>query len=568
MADSQTFKVEVDFVAKNQELFDKANKQAKDLTAATKSIKNAYEQYGDELKQLNPELVKQIELEKKQAAAMQLNKEKAVQLNKEIREMRAQAKEIRAANALLLDQAADIDRIAKPLFTGGAFIVGGIFAAANKYVANAKEATETTIAWKKAQEDLNASGLKIGEVLATQALPLLIKAAELTAKVATFIEANPEVVKFGLNAGIFALTAGALLKAYSGGIRLYADLKMDAALTLQYTAAQLQLKAAQTQLAASTGGKGAGVAGTVATTAAGAGGLSVGGFVGIAAASAAFTLALSVGFAKLVQSLTGVELPILKVINYLKGLGNQSEESAAQATVSLEQEKAATQAAHELRAQERELRLEEAKKNVEIYKEYQAERIRSLITSFTQESTLRRQALTAGLNDLTKGLNAELRLKQDYFRTLLNSVAEAFRAAWNRIQSLLGLTSSAASIGSASGGSVGSTATASGGTASSTWSLGNLFGTRDSGGYVNKGLYRMAWNGNTEFVANGPTTRALEKMVGSKLTQENLLAAAGGGQYTINNNSRFSGEYTNSMRRAVKQDTRQAVSETLKGMLK
>lgn len=249
MAD-QTFKVEIDFVAKNQELFDRANKQAKDTTQAAKGIKNAYALYRDELQKLNPELVKQLDLEKQQTAVLNKNKDAARAMGIEMRNIRAQIKEIRASAALLKDSADDIDRIANPLAAGGAFVVGGIFAAASKYVKDAQEATQTTIAWKAAQDDLNRSGERIGAVLADTALPLLEDAARITGKLAGFIEANPGIAKAALNAGLISLAVGTLGKAVASGIRLVADIKLDAALGLQLQAAQLQLAASENQLAA------------------------------------------------------------------------------------------------------------------------------------------------------------------------------------------------------------------------------------------------------------------------------------------------------------------------------
>ena len=51
---------------------------------------------------------------------------------------------------------------------------------------------------------------------------------------------------------------------------------------------------------------------------------------------------------------------------------------------------------------------------------------------------------------------------------------------------------------------------------------------KDAGGYVDKGLYRMAWDGQREFVMSGPTTKAAERIIGRQLNQDSLLSAMSG----------------------------------------
>lgn len=249
----QHFNVLIDFAA-NQEVFERVEKATAHITDDMERVKEMTRLYAEELKKANPELFKQIEAEKqaaeaaeKLAASMKKQKEET---SLQIRNLRAQAREITTSVRLLNDAAADIDRFAKPLALFGTATVGGIFAFAQKYVNDAKTATETTREWKAAQDDLNRSGERIGEVLATEALPLIKEAATVTRQIAGFLEAHPEAVKLALGAGGIALAVGTIGKAVSSGIRLYADLKLDAALTLQNTAAQLQLKASENQLRA------------------------------------------------------------------------------------------------------------------------------------------------------------------------------------------------------------------------------------------------------------------------------------------------------------------------------
>lgn len=135
----------------------------------------------------------------------------------QIKAVKAQARELREISNRL---ASDF----RGLFIGGAAIAGGIFAIANKYVKDAKEATEVTEQWKEAQEDLAKSGNRIGAVFAEEALPLLLKATELAGKAASFIESHPEIVRAALNVGLITAGIGAIGVAVSKGIRLYADI--------------------------------------------------------------------------------------------------------------------------------------------------------------------------------------------------------------------------------------------------------------------------------------------------------------------------------------------------------
>jgi hypothetical protein len=69
-----------------------------------------------------------------------------------------------------------------------------------------------------------------------------------------------------------------------------------------------------------------------------------------------------------------------------------------------------------------------------------------------------------------------------------------------------------------------------------------------------------------EFVTNPATTRALERMIGGRLNQQNLIAAvSGGGQnITLNDSRRFDGTYTKAMRREVRDSTLETLREVFK----
>ncbi|MEO6565203.1 MAG: hypothetical protein ABIO63_04145, partial [Casimicrobiaceae bacterium] len=132
----------------------------------------------------------------------------------------------------------------------GVGIVGGAFAFASKYVRDAKESTKVTLQWKAAQESMARSSARVGEVVATQALPLLIRAATIAEKTAQFVERNPELVRTALNVGLVTAGVSVLGLMVSKGIKLYADTAYLATVPIQLKAAQLQSAAAAEQLIA------------------------------------------------------------------------------------------------------------------------------------------------------------------------------------------------------------------------------------------------------------------------------------------------------------------------------
>jgi len=109
------------------------------------------------------------------------------------------------------------------------------------------------------------------------------------------------------------------------------------------------------------------------------------------------------------------------------------------------------------------------------------------------------------------------------------------------------------------------------GTTSTFWQnfLNNL-GLHDEGGYMTKGIARVAWNGVPEFAFSGASTKAAEQIVSGKLTQQNALAAMArgmqSGNITLNDHRRFDGQITNAERRAIQEDTKKTYSKLLAGM--
>lgn len=90
--------------------------------------------------------------------------------------------------------------------------------------------------------------------------------------------------------------------------------------------------------------------------------------------------------------------------------------------------------------------------------------------------------------------------------------------------------------------------------------------TRDSGGYVDRGLYMMK---RGEYVLTDTTTAMLEKLAGSKLSQAAILGltAGGGGGMTIHyyDQKRIDGRVTASDKRMITQASLSQLAEVLNG---
>lgn len=189
-------------------------------------------------------------------------------------------------------------------FLTGTAIVGGIFAAAQRYVTNAKEATELTRAWTRETLSLQKSQSRIGEVLAREALPLLKQAGDIADKVAGFVEKHPEIVQAALKTGVMVAGLAAVGMAATKGIKLVADISYISASAQQLLAGKLMADAATKQIgAAGLGGVaklggGAVAGGTLAASAA---------LIGQAIGLALVTYLAAEGTRRAVGAITGKE---------------------------------------------------------------------------------------------------------------------------------------------------------------------------------------------------------------------------------------------------------------------
>ena len=198
---------------------------------------------------------------------------------------RARGKALEMQQALLQssENAQRSFRDAAKIFASGTAITGGIFAVAERYVRNAKDANEITKEWTNQTGRLTQAQSRVGQVFAKEALPLLKTAADLASKAATFVEKNPEIIKAALNVGVAVASLGAVGMAVTKGIKLYADAKFVLVGLQQITAGKLMADAAKMQLAAAgaaklgisgSGGLLAGAGGTAASGGAAAGSAS------------------------------------------------------------------------------------------------------------------------------------------------------------------------------------------------------------------------------------------------------------------------------------------------------
>jgi hypothetical protein len=224
--------------------------------------------------------------------------------------------------------------------------------------------------------------------------------------------------------------------------------------------------------------------------------------------------------------------------------------------VEFQQERAERRAEFEERLQEAaEQRDERLKEEQEQYqaelqqiRQNKAERLRELSQQYREEQLRLREAFIDKIRDLDASLLGEANLKRQYYATMLRD-AQAFFEAYRSA-----LPGGSSSISGATGGATISSTTITGSSGRTP--------SRQMGGYAAGGMNILHPG---EFVLSPRATKAAEDAIGGRLTQQSLLMAlAGGGSsrnMTLNDYRRFSGEFTPSMRRTVRQDTIEVLSE-------
>ena len=167
-------------------------------------------------------------------------------------------------------------------------------------------------------------------------------------------------------------------------------------------------------------------------------------------------------------------------------------------------------------------------------REQRAAQLRELVETLNAERLRRREMFIAQVRDLDASLLGERNLKVRYYNLMLSD-ADRWLAAYR-------------------------TKLASAATATAP--------THDFTGYAYSGLYRMAANGQPEYVLSGAATRAAEKIIGGRLTQDAMLTAmvrgaAQGGSRTLtyNDQRRFNASVPLSERRAIVRETADAIAQ-------
>jgi len=180
-------------------------------------------------------------------------------------------------------------RFSREAFEAGAIISIGLYEFANKYVEKAKEATETTIRWKRAQEDIDKSSQRVGAVLAHELLPFLQSAAKVIEKAASFVESHPEAIAAGVKLGAVLIGVSLIAKAAATGISLKADLATITAAALRKQAADIDKQSSLIFLEAAQINAGAASKSVAGSGASGLGKLGLGGLgkLGLGALGAA-----------------------------------------------------------------------------------------------------------------------------------------------------------------------------------------------------------------------------------------------------------------------------------------
>lgn len=164
-------------------------------------------------------------------------------------------------------------------------------------------------------------------------------------------------------------------------------------------------------------------------------------------------------------------------------------------------------------------------------REQESAKLRELQEAMNAERLRRREMFIEQVRDLDAALLGERGLKVNYYNLMLQD-ADKFLADY-RAKLSAGL---------------------------------NATPVHDYTGYAYRGLYRMAANGQPEYVLSGSATRAAESIIGGRLTQDALLTAiarGGGGsrRVTYTDQRRFSASVPLSERRAIVQETVAAIGE-------
>lgn len=481
------------------------------------------------------------EIQKQEKATISAMKKEAAAIN---RLASLRAKEL----ADLKEKAAWIERGAKPLFALGIAGFTAITALAKKYIDNTEESNAITQRWAAATERVQDAQMRIGKIAAEAVLPLYEKLADIAEKTADFVDKHPGIIEGGLKASIIAAGLGGIGLLVSKGITLYADYKMIAVGDMQLVAAKIMADAAQKQLAAATTGsitgKVPGVGGVTAT-AAGTGGTA-------AAAGSAGGL--------LTAAVTGLALVIGAKIGEYGGqalgkafYGPEFEANIGNAAQNFYRLWSIPGQAVILKLKEMGLVSNEFAASVSGFVGTIDQGIGQLTGAAQSNAAANNQAMQAAQNSARASMGASMAFRSVQSTSTgaaqsLSRVPSAFAAIASSVSSFFQrIVSSLSGIRQTAG-------------------SGLSLPTHDYTGYAYTRAYAMAQDGKRQFVMSGDMTRIAEQMLGGQLNQQAVLSALANGSSsrTLNlNGMSFSGEYTKSMKRAVKNDMLQTLRKVI-----
>lgn len=516
---------------------EKLENTAKKTSSATEKIDDGLTEAAKASKRLGDETKRATaEVDKNARATIAAMKQEASAMRK-IAALRA--KEI----GELKERAAWIERGAKPLLTAGIAGFTALSLIAKKYIDNTAESNEITKAWAENSAKIEQSQMRIGKVAAEALLPMFTKLADITEKVADYVEKNPEVVSAGLNVAKWSIAIGAIGVLISKGIKLYADVAMIAVGDTQLLAAKMMADAAKMQLASATTGKVAGVGAAVpaaGTAVSGAGTAAAGTAAAGLAASPAIVLlvgaiALAVGtylgntigniigkfiygeefksnLGNVIQTVFRLfSLPTQMIMGLLNKLGIVSD-STAQAYGGL------------------------------------ISKIDSSIGTLTgAEGAVERKSEAnvmeaqtsigaASANQIQSATNKNVERSSEAAQNSIGKMPNAFQKIGSSISDFFSRIFSSARSGAPK---------------------------HDYTGYAYSRTYAMAQDGQRQFVMSGSMTKQMEALVGGSLTERNV-ASRMSNQVIWNDNRKFSGEYSAALRNNVKLDTLKLLNGVLK----
>lgn len=455
---------------------------------------------------------------------------------------------------------------------------------------------------------IEAAQTRIGKIAAEAVLPLYEKLADIAEKGAAFVEQNPGAIEAGLKASIVLAGLGGLGILAVKGMRLYADWQMIAVGNTQLLAAKIMADAAKKQLIAAGGGTVANGA-KGATEAAGAKGAAE---AAKAAEATAAEEAAAATAAEEATAATATEAATATTVAEEAAAATAAEATAAASTAEATTAAVVTETATvvaegavgalvasvlgvvtavlggvavgTLIYDQIAKALGLTRANVEATGGafLAGDMFGKVAQQFgmSAEEAGRKTLVLTGIVGLLTGAYDKNSVQFQNALALANQGTSVTEKNTSAIQQqseanmqAAGSANNAAAAANNAAGANNSVASSFGGLGASISSFiqqiissftGGGQPVHDYTGYAYKHTYAMAQDGKRQFVMSGSMTRVAEQMLGGQLNQQMVMSAlAGGGRNSVvwQDQRRFSGEYTKSMRNAQRADTLEVLGE-------